>query len=85
MQPFSATHADPQYHARIHPALTSFADECCATLARLMAYVGALALLGIVGLHLWDELPAAVPMEPCRQAGLERGIAPAPGLRRQLA
>jgi hypothetical protein len=69
MRPFSATSADPQYHAGIHPVLTSFADECCATLARLMAYVGALALLGIVGLHLWDELPAAVPMEPAGKPG----------------
>ncbi|MGA9089861.1 MAG: hypothetical protein WB420_12215 [Bradyrhizobium sp.] len=69
MQPFSATRADPHYHAGIHPALTSFADECCATLARLIAYVGALALLGIAGLHLWDELPAAVPMEPAGKPG----------------
>ena len=85
MQPFSATRADPHYHAGIHPALTSFADECCATLARLIAYVGALALLGIVGLHLWDELPAAATDRARRQAGLERGVALAPGLRRQLA
>ena len=35
---------------------TSFADECCATLARLIAYVGALALFAIVGLNLWDQL-----------------------------
>jgi hypothetical protein len=69
MRPFSATAADPQYHARIHPALNSFADECCAMLARLIAYVGALALLGIAGLHLWDELPAAVPMEPAGKPG----------------
>ena len=69
MQPFSATRADPQYHARIHPALTSFADECCATLARLIAYVGALALLGIAGLHLWDGLPAVGPMERAGKPG----------------
>ena len=69
MQPFSAPRAGPYYHAGIHPALTSFADECCATLARLIAYVGALALLGIVGLHLWDELPAAVPIEPVGKPG----------------
>jgi hypothetical protein len=35
-------------------ALYSFADECCGTLARLVAYVGALALLAIVAVHLWD-------------------------------
>jgi hypothetical protein len=53
------------YHpAGIHPALTSFADECCGTLARLIAYVGVLALLAIVGLHLWDLLPAGEAVEP---------------------
>jgi hypothetical protein len=69
MRPFSATPDTPQYHARIHPALTSFADECCATLARLIAYVGALALLGMVGVHLWDELPTAAAVEPAAKPG----------------
>jgi hypothetical protein len=64
MRSLSDTPATPEYHARIHPALTSFADECIATLARLIAYVGALALLGISGLQLWDELPAAATVEP---------------------
>jgi hypothetical protein len=40
------------------PAPTGVADECCGTLARLLAYVGALALLAIVGIHLWDGLSA---------------------------
>jgi hypothetical protein len=43
---------------RIHPALASFADECCGTLARLIVYVGTLAVAAIFGLHLWHELPA---------------------------
>jgi hypothetical protein len=43
--------------ANIHPALRSFADECSGVLARLIAYVGALALLAIIGLGLWNELP----------------------------
>ncbi len=42
---------------KIHPALRSFADECCGVVARLIAYVGALALIAIVGVVLWDELP----------------------------
>lgn len=53
--------------SRIHPALTSFADECCATLARLIVYVGALALFAIAGLHFWDQLQldtAAGPDDP---------------------
>jgi hypothetical protein len=28
MRSLSDTPATPEYHARIHPALTSFADEC---------------------------------------------------------
>ena len=60
--------SNPQYHARIHPALTSFADECCGMLARLIAYVGTLALLAIVGIHLWDQLPVAEVAEPAAMA-----------------
>jgi len=41
----------------IDPALTGFAGECCGMLARVIAYVGALALLAIVGIRLWDQLP----------------------------
>ncbi|MDE1934920.1 hypothetical protein [Bradyrhizobium sp.] len=40
----------------VHPALVSFADECCAALAQLIAYVGALTLFTIAGLHFWDQL-----------------------------
>jgi hypothetical protein len=41
----------------IHPAPTSFADEVCATIARLFAYVGTLALIAILAVHFWDQLP----------------------------
>ena len=47
MRSFWAIRANPSYQTRIHPALTSFADECCGTLARLLVYVGTLALLAI--------------------------------------
>jgi hypothetical protein len=53
---------------RIHPALTGFANEVCGTLARLIAYVGALALIGIVGVHFWEQLPASV-IEPVAKPG----------------
>ncbi len=56
MQPILAYGAN-HYATQIHPALRSFADECCGVLARLVAYVGALALIAIIGLSLWDELP----------------------------
>ncbi len=64
MQSFWGPRARPFYPTRIHPALTRFADECCGTLARLFAYVGALALLAIVGIHLWDQLPDGSALEP---------------------
>lgn len=32
-------------------------DEVCATLARLIAYLCALALLFIFGVYLWDQMP----------------------------
>jgi hypothetical protein len=69
MRSFSATPANPDYPATIHSALRSFADECCGTLARLFVYVGALALFGIAGIHLWDQLPAAEAAEPQAKPG----------------
>lgn len=62
--------SDPDTRFHIHPALTSFADECCATLARLIAYVGAIALFAIVGLHFWDQLQLdTAAAEPAGQPG----------------
>lgn len=43
--------------AEIHPALHSFADECTAVIGRLLAYVGAIALIAIVGNQLLANLP----------------------------
>jgi hypothetical protein len=57
------------YPTKIHPALNSFADECCGLLAHLLAYVGALVLLAIAGIHLWDELPAGTALEPSAKTG----------------
>jgi hypothetical protein len=69
MRSFWAFRANPSYQTRIHPALTSFADECCGTLARLLAYVGALVLLAILGIHLWDQLPVVEAIEPTAKPG----------------
>ncbi|THD63466.1 MAG: hypothetical protein E7813_17900 [Bradyrhizobium sp.] len=63
MRSFRAIPGKP-YRAGIHPALTSLADECCGTLARLIAYVGVLALLAIAGIHFWDQLPIGETSEP---------------------
>lgn len=49
--------ANSPFSTQIHPALTSFADEVCATIARLFAYVGTLALIAILAVHFWDQLP----------------------------
>jgi hypothetical protein len=68
MKSFAADGAAP-YANRIHPVLTSFADEVCATVARLFAYVGVLALFGILGVHAWDKL----------QRDLTAEILPEPG------
>jgi hypothetical protein len=58
------------------PVLTSLADERCATLARLIAYVGTLAMFGIV--HFWDQLQADAATGP------QPGPAPVSGGRCRL-
>ena len=67
MRPILASGAD-HYTTKIHPALLRFADECCGVLARLIAYVGALALIAIVGLSLWDELPLKGLSDPAAKS-----------------
>jgi hypothetical protein len=49
--PFRSASANP-----VHPAATSFADALCATVARLFAYVGTLALIGILAVRGCDQL-----------------------------
>jgi hypothetical protein len=43
------------YSSHVHAAPTDFTDEICATVARIFAYVGTLALIGILGVHLWGQ------------------------------
>jgi hypothetical protein len=70
MHAFEARTATSHYSARIHPALSSFADEVCGTLARLIAYVCTLALIAMLGVSLWDQMPAAdLELEPSIKAG----------------
>ncbi len=63
MQSFPGRCANSYDPTRIHPVPNGLADECCGMLAHLVAYVGALALLAIVGIHLWDQLPASEAAE----------------------
>lgn len=65
MQSFSAENrANTSHNQRIHPALTNFADEVSATVARLFLYVGVLALFGILGIHAWDRLQLDIADAP---------------------
>ena len=57
MPPFQAVPAAPHYTGSVHSALKSAVDEVCGTLARLIAYCCTLALLFILGVCLWDQLP----------------------------
>ena len=62
MHSFAAAPANSHYTARIHPALaTGFAEDIGGTLARLIAYLCTLALIAILGIYLWDQLPGAEP------------------------
>ncbi len=51
----------------------------CGTLARLIAYVGMLALLAIVGVHLWDQIARHADAEPAAPAGWSAASPLAPG------
>ena len=84
MQPFLGRRANPDYPTRIQPALNSLADESCGMLAHLVAYVGALALLAIIGIHLWDELPPGAAAEPSAGAGWSVALRSHPAFCRQL-
>ncbi len=58
----------------IHPALRSFADECSGVLARLIAYVGALVLIAIAGVALWDELPFKAAGDPAARSAWSTAV-----------
>src|SRR5262245_11811629 len=53
----AAVPAAAHYTGSVHSVLKGAADEVCGTLARLIAYGCTLALLFIVGVYLWDQLP----------------------------
>ncbi|MBI5130992.1 MAG: hypothetical protein HZA66_16250 [Rhodopseudomonas palustris] len=58
MRPHPAVPTRPA-QARIHPALRSFADECRDAAIRMLAYVGALALIGMVVFYAANPLTEA--------------------------
>ena len=58
---------------RIHPILSSAADEVCGTLAWVIAYVMALALLSILGLSFWNQVPGLEASEPAKAGWMVAG------------
>ena len=64
MHSVPARTANSHYTTRIHPALASFVDEVCGTLARLCLYLMTLALMAICGIALWHHLPDVTAMDP---------------------
>jgi hypothetical protein len=68
MHAFPASPANSYFMLRIRPALASLVDEICGMLARLCAYLMALALMTICGIALWVHLPDVVATEPASQA-----------------
>jgi len=82
MRSFWTTGPIPHDPTRIHPALTSSADECFSTLARPLAYVGVLALLAIVGIHLRDELRAGLASERPPKMGWSAAVRSVSSVRR---
>src|SRR5215831_14077824 len=49
--------AGSAFSTQIHPALTSVADDVCATVARLFAYLGTLALVAMLAVHFFEQAP----------------------------
>ena len=69
MPSFWSDTTSPPYSRESTPALTSFSDEICATVARIFAYVGTLALFGILGVHLWTQYDAMKTAGPAAGPG----------------
>jgi hypothetical protein len=61
--------ANSSGRAGIQPSQTSFADEVCATVARIFLYVGTLALFGILSVHLWNKSHDMPQAEPAARVG----------------
>jgi hypothetical protein len=73
MSSFWSDRTSPPYSREANPAPTSFTDEVCATVARIFAYVGTLALFGILGVHFWTQYDAVKAAEPATRPGWAMG------------
>jgi hypothetical protein len=82
MHPVSAHIPSRSRAAGFLLALESFADEVCGTLARLLAYVGALTLIGILVLAGWRQFGGPDGVEPGGSGwAIADGAVPAYALR----
>jgi hypothetical protein len=63
--------------SRIHPGLTTFADERCGMLAQLIAYVGALSLVASYGTNCLKK------QRPARSSGTRSRSPGRPSLARR--
>lgn len=75
MHPFPARTAHSDATPGFWTALASFVDEVYGTIARLCAYLTALALMAIGGIALWEHLPAVAAIESAPKAWSEAGRA----------
>lgn len=69
MRPFLAGSAGHPPSIRIPRAAASPPDEICGNAIRLSAYVGILALIGILAIHLWNHLVGIEPQPSWTLAG----------------
>jgi hypothetical protein len=69
MRSIWAARPTPPNPTRIHPALNRLAGECRGMLVHLAVYLGVLALLVIIGAHLWGQSPDSAGNEPAAKPG----------------
>ncbi|MGC2775427.1 MAG: hypothetical protein WA418_07275, partial [Bradyrhizobium sp.] len=79
----SARTATPTRSASVLLALGAVTDEVCGTFARLFAYVGALALIAMLGVAGWNTLDGGDDAGPPVRPGwiMAEGAVPAFSLR----
>jgi hypothetical protein len=68
----------PRLGDGIHPALQSFADECSAVAARLLAYMGVLAFLVMGGISVFNHLEFDIGDGPAARTGWSPATRPKP-------
>ncbi|CAL74308.1 conserved hypothetical protein [Bradyrhizobium sp. ORS 278] len=82
MRPDSASIVATPRNSLVPPAVKAMVDEVCGTFARLFAYVGALALIAMMGLAVWNRLDSEDDPSPTKAGWtVADGATPAFSLR----